>query len=361
MPLNNNFYGIYKVATIKTNSPTSGIGKNPYIIEKLDVKDAMDVSAKFFMQGTPLTKILDIGKTTEDITVNAPILVPTSLTQTPYLQDGLQLLNDLVSLQYPNGIAQPSNSLPIMTKASIRIGVDASSVNFTLKSDGDPNNATNVFQINPGTSNLVNQIGLANASRVAKYYDFFVNLGGINYYVEDATININIKTEDKTFLGVYNASNPGHVVVPDDGTNNGIWPGGLDSTYSGWQFPFVLVGGIEITVSGKAAISIDNTTGAAVNFNYSPSTTTSTGQQPFVSPPPTGTLLGNSNVTLQPSGLLNAPAQNFNIYFTGSQNYSGVLPSAFAVNRAVINSHTSNFSKDQMTVDFEVKAYVGVN
>lgn len=350
MPLNNNFYGVYKVATIRTNSPTSGVGKNPYIIESVNVRDTMQTSAKFYMQGTPLTKILDIGHTTEEISATAPILVPESLSQTPYLQDGLQLLNDIVSLQYPSGIAQPSNSLPLLTNATISIGVDNSNIKFTLKSDGDPNNTTNVFQINPGTSSLVNQIGLANASRVAKNYDFFVNLGGINYFVENATITISIKTEEKNFLGVYKAANPGQVVVPDDGTNNGIWPGGLDSTYSGWQFPFIVVGGIEIKITGKAAISIDNTTGAAINYNYSSSVTSDV-----------ATLRNNSNVTLQPSGLLNAPAQNFNIYFTGSQNYSGVLPTAFAINRAVVNSHTSNFSKDFMEVDFEVQAYVGVN
>ena len=175
-------------------------------------------------------------------------------------------------------------------------------------------------------------------------------MGGINYFVENAVINITIKTEEKNFLGVYNALSPGQVVVPDDGTNNGVWPGGLDATYSGWQFPFIMVGGIEISITGKASISIDNVTGFPINFNYSNSTTTNVPQ-----------LRNNANVTLQPSGLLNAPAQNFNIFFTGSQNYSGVLPSAFAINRAVVNSHAASFTSERMEVDFEVKAYVGVS
>ena len=346
MPLNNDFYGIYQVATIKT-SKNSIASKYPYITSSNNVEDSMSVEPKFFIQGTPLTKILDIGHTSENFTISAPILVPTSLSNTPALQDGVQLLNDIVSLQYPT-INTPSKALPLLIKAGIHIGVDNSKIDFTLKSDGDPNNTVNIFYMNPGNTSLVSQLGLNNPSRVANNYDFFVNLGGIKYFVEDVNIDIEIENQEKNFLGVYNANNPGNVVVPDDGTNGGVWPGGLDASYSGWQFPFIMAGAIKIKASGSAAISIDST-GKAINYINNSSTTSDV-----------ATLRGNSNVTLQPSGLLNLAQDNFNIFFAGSAQYPGVLPPQFAFNKAVINSHTAEITPTEMKVNFNITAYVGL-
>ena len=91
MPLNNNFYGVYKFVTVKTKPiSTNVVGLNPYIIQSLRVSDTMQTSAKFYMQGTPLTKVLDIGNVAQTITIDAPILVPPP--NQPDLADGLQLI-----------------------------------------------------------------------------------------------------------------------------------------------------------------------------------------------------------------------------------------------------------------------------
>mgnify|MGYP003334237640 CR=1 FL=1 len=339
MPLNNNFYGVYKFATIRTDH-SGTIGKNPYIIKSLTSKNDMPTSAKFFMQGTPQTKILDIGNTSEKISISAPILVP---TQGNTLQDGLSLLNDLVALQYTGSI--PNNFLPILQSVRIDISASEAKIDLGLESDGDPNNTTNIFEINYGTTaqNYIAETGLDNAARVAKNYDFCVDFGGFTYYVESCNLSVDVKTENKNFLGVY-----GHPQdeVPIDGLNDGTWVEGSTS-YSGWQFPFIAIGGIEITATGKAAISIDNLTGATTNWSYNDSVTSDV-----------NTLIARGNVTLQPTGVFRYETNNFNIiYNTTGQN---VLPGSFAINKAVITTRNASFSEGVMYADFTVKAFVGV-
>ena len=224
--------------------------------------------------------------------------------------------------------------------------MDNSDIDFTLKSDGDPNNTLNVYQINYGTTaqSYITTTGLNNASRVAKNYDFFIDFGGFKFFVENATINIDIKNSEHNFLGVY----PENYIVPTDGLNGGVYQN--DASYSGWQFPFIVVGGVTITAKGKASISIDNNTGATVNYTY------------LTSPAVTyQALLAAANVTLQQTGLVTFAAENFNIFFSGSTNYPGVIPPLFAINRAVVTSRNIQFTEGLMTADFEVKAWMGVN
>ncbi len=348
MPLNNNFYGVYKFVTVKTKPiSTNVVGLNPYIIQSLRVSDTMQTSAKFYMQGTPLTKVLDIGNVAQTITIDAPILVPPP--NQPDLSDGLQLIWDLANLQYTNSI--PNNFLPLLETAKINIGTDKSNVNLTLKSDGDPNNTVNVFEITSGATaqGYINTTNLNNGARVAKNYDFYVNIGGFCFFVDAADIEIKVNSADKNFLGVYQGNTllPNNYQVPQDGLNGGVYTDG-DPTYSGWQFPFIAVGGIEITATGKAVISID-ANGNFINYNNIQSYQTNVND-----------LLAASNVTLQYSGELTTTATNFNIFYAGSDTLSGVLPPVFATNKAVVTTRNSNFSEGVMTTDFTVKAYVGV-
>ena len=100
MPLNNDFYGIYKIMKVKTIGPNEITGSlKPYVIEKFNVKTSMESEAKFYMQGSPLTRVLNIGNISETYNVTAPLLVP-PINATYALQDGLQLLNDILKLQY---------------------------------------------------------------------------------------------------------------------------------------------------------------------------------------------------------------------------------------------------------------------
>lgn len=349
MPLNNNFYGVYKFVTVRTKPiSTNTVGLNPYIVQSLRVSDTMQTSAKFYMQGTPLTKILDIGNVSQTINVEAPILVPPP--NSPGLKDGLQLIWDLANLQYTNGL--PNNSLPLLENAKINISSDKAGISFTLKSDGDPNNTINIFEINSGATaqSYIATTNLVNGARVAKNYDFWVEFGDFCFFIDSVDIDIKVNSTDKNFLGVYQGNTlfPNNYQVPQDGLNGGVYTDG-DPTYSGWQFPFIAVGGIEITATGKAVISID-ANGNFVNYNNIQSYQTNIND-----------LLAASNVTLQYSGELTTTATNFNIFYSGAgAPLSAVLPPIFATNKAVITTRNSSFSEGMMTTDFTVKAYVGV-
>lgn len=344
MPTNNDFYGVYKFATVRTANDTLGTGKNPYIIKSLDDGEDMDTQAVFYMQGTPLTKVLDIGNTSQTFNINADVLVPDSTNSTTVM-DGLQLLWDLTSLQYTGGF--PNNTLPLMTSAGIKIGDQKTSVNISLLSDGDPNNSLNVYEINHGVTaqSYIATTGLDPGLRTAKWYDFFVDIGGLKYFVKSADISIKIKNKKDNFLGVY----PEDYRVPTDGLNDGTFQ--YDDSYSGWQFPFISVGGIEIDISGTAAIAINNNTGAAINYNQPTSLITTNVDD----------LLAAANVTLQHTGQFKTTTNNFNILYTGSSTLSSVLPPFFGINRAVISKKASKFSEDMMTADFTAKLYVGIN
>ncbi len=350
MPINNDFYGVYKFITIKTDNGVN-TGLNPYVVQSLNVKDAEPTNPKFYIQGTPNTKVLEIRPVAQDLSVNAPILVgPANIA----IIDGLYLLHDLFNLQYTNGL--PNNSLPLLVNATIKIGADGSSVNFTLKSDGDPNNSVNVYEVNYGATaqSYITATNLDKASRTAMNYDFFVNFGGLKWYVEDCTINIKITASENNFLGVYRGNTvPANYEVPYDDLNDGVWDPSTEAqaaSYSGWQFPFISVGGIEITASGKAAISINNVTGVTTNYSQLDTVTSNV-----------DALRLASNVTLQKTGELNYVTPSFQIYYSGGRNAAiqGVIPPALGIQTAIVTQRSSSFSEGKMYADFEVQAYVG--
>lgn len=359
MPLNNSFYGVYKFGLIRTKR-NSTAAKYPYVIKSIKVGDSMNASAKFFMQGGPQTKIMDIGATKQEFSVSAPILVTeTSRAQTGDLLDGLQLFWDICDLQYDStNNYLPTNNLPLMTSASVSIGADQSSIDFSLLSDGDPNNSLNTYEIAYGTTaqSYITTTGINNAARVASNYDFFVDFGGLKYYVDSAKIDIKVTNTEKKFLGVFQDGTINNdYVVPQDGLNGGVYTP-IDPTYSGWQFPFVAVGGVEITATGSATISISDIDGTKTNYKYN-STAQTTVQD----------LLAASNVTLQESGVLVTTAENFNIYFSGRGltwtpgQLSAVLPPVFGnTNKAIITMNNYSFSEGDMKTDFTVKIFVGV-
>lgn len=366
MPLNNYFYGVYNIASINA----TGTGPTPYLIKSLKSSSNMEAAPAFFMQGTVLTKVLDVKHTKETISIDAPILVTSDYLSQIQLKDGRALLNDMVYYKYGTSITSSTlsgalNVLPILTKASIHVSVDQSTINFTLLSDGDPNNTINVYTIKKGTTALLASAGIANtAARIAKNWDFFANLGGLNYYVKELTMDIDIENKEFNFLGAADGTWT-YTSVPGDGLNAGKWdPAGLGfqtSSYSGWQFPFIAVGGVKITAKGKAAVAIDNLN-RTTNF-------TLLGTSALTR----AALLAAGNVTLQDTGMLSINtsynASNFTVYMSlpatansplgvGVGTTASVLPAAFAVNNALITMKDASFSADAMEVDFEVLAFV---
>jgi hypothetical protein len=376
MPLNNDFYGVYKIIKVKTrdastgNDPSTGSLK-PYVIKTFNVKTNMEASPVFFMQGNPLTRVLNIGNISETYTVNSPILVPPSGQSINSLYDGRKLLTDLLYLQYGNNSNTPSATLPVISAAKIEITNTESFIDLTLESDGDPNNTLNVYNFAPGNNTNINLLGIGNGARVARNYDFFVSLGTINgqpfeFLIENVSLNIKLELKRSNFLGAYDSTQnySGSGFVPSDGTptgqnpfgnnnGNGSYPN-IDVSYSGYQFPFISVGGIEASATGKAAVAIhDDGSGNLSGINF---TVPSGNQQAYTT---RSALIAALNVTGQQTGAFSGTTgiQAFKIFLGDPNNNISLIPTQFNFNNGIIKSKNYNFSADVMTFDFEVQAY----
>ena len=366
MPLNNNFYGIYKTIWVNTGGFSSTTSIAPYIIQSLGDKTQMNTNFKFFMQGDPRSRLLDIGNISQEFNVQAPILVTPSgnksVQSTPStsyngIRDGLLLLKDMLAKVY-GGYGGSINTsivaLPILSKADIKISNSESSISFTLKSDGDPGNTPNVYQLNSGYNSA---LGLSSGARVAKNYDFTVQFGTLQTYVLDATISFDIETKENNFLG---AASQTTVQPPADIANNGIFPDG-NTTYTGWQFPFLSVGAIKASASGKAAVSIPGT-GTTGAINYNTGNYNLNGASASASFPNAAAVQAASNVGLQTSGQFTIQANSFIVnLWNGFAQSNNVMPTQLVFSQAIIDTANYNFSADNvMTFDFAVKAvYTG--
>ena len=71
MPINNDILGIYKSVFITVAGGTA----RSYIVESASRSVTIDASPKVLMQGSPKTRIMDIGGVTETISIQAPILI----------------------------------------------------------------------------------------------------------------------------------------------------------------------------------------------------------------------------------------------------------------------------------------------
>jgi hypothetical protein len=367
MPLNNNFYGIYKVMWVNTGVNgfyNSNTGIAPYIISSLKDRTTMQADTKFFMQGDPRSRIYDIGNIDQTFEVSAPVLVNTSgpSASGASIRDGWLLLKDFLNKVYPNGINTTISALPILSKATLNVTSNESSISFTITSDGDPGNTPNVYQINSyQTSNYsgqstAQQLGISSGARVARNYDFVATFGTIHTYIIDMNVNFDIETKKNYFIGDGTSTS---VVPPADVSNGGVFPDG-SKTYSGWQFPFISVGGIKASATGKAAVSIGSTN--SNNVNYNQQNVNLYGQTSSSSFPTAASIQAASNVGLQTSGQLTVGANTFILgIFNGFGATSNFMPSQLVFNSAIVDSSNYQFTGDGvMTFDFSVKAvYTG--
>lgn len=122
MPINNNLFGVFK---------SFKLGGIKVVATNVSRNRTMAASPVNYVQGTPKARVLDIGKVTETLTVNAPLFIGTGSTV-----DGRYIANRKI-----DEILSPTTAtLPLLTSANFTIGADSSSVSLSLESDGDPNN-----------------------------------------------------------------------------------------------------------------------------------------------------------------------------------------------------------------------------
>ena len=241
MPIRNPLLGVFK---------TLRIGSRFVLAESAKRRREMEVQPKTYIQGTPKTRILDIGGASGQIDLVMPILIgPASVL------DGRALLLE----QITNALDPVSASLPLIQNASISINEQQTSINLTLISDGDPNQPA-VFEVfgdvpagfdgagNNVPSYLLDPSNPGCPPRVARFYDFRVNLAGFYMFIMSAQLQVQVQVEKHYFIG---------------GTTDCDSADDVQDLARNWgtQFPTMGVSGVTISGSGTAAVQLEDLTG----------------------------------------------------------------------------------------------------
>lgn len=346
MPLNNNLFGVYK--SLKVSGRT-------YVAESATRKVEMEVDAKNYVQGSPKSRVLNIGGTKESISITAPILVGGGASV-----DGRSLANTKIS-----EILDPNNaSLPVLESATYKVSPEGASVTINLKSDGDPGSNTDgsarPFEVSGKEIEELKPNSSGGPSRVARFYDFRVQIGNRKYFIMEATLNVNSSVTEAYFLV------PNDAAITDSVTQARITQTIGGNIAAGYQFPFLGISGIKISGQGKAAVVLKDLAGTP-NFGdyYFFDYNTEGGN--LDESLNLGLGKGQSDLTFQRPGVAVAEAQTFRLEIYDptagawvSLFRDSVAPYADIVNLSNTVVNTSNFTVGTglLTVDFDFYAWV---
>jgi hypothetical protein len=339
MPLNNNLFGVYK--SLKVSGVT-------YVAESATRKVEMEVDAKNYVQGSPKSRVLNIGGTKESISITAPILVGGGQSV-----DGRSLANTKIS-----EILDPNNaSLPVLESATYKVSPEGASVTINLKSDGDPGSNTDTtprpFEVSGREIEELKPNSAGGPSRVARFYDFRVQIGNRKYFIMEATLNVNASVTEAYFLV------PNDPAITDAVTQARITQTIGGNIAAGYQFPFLGISGIKISGQGKAAVVLKDVPGTAnygdyYFFDYDTEGGT------FDESLNLGLGRGQSDITFQRPGVAVYEAQTFRleIYDPIGAEWTNLLPASIDLSKTVVNSSNFSVSTGVLTVDFDFFCWV---
>ena len=337
MPINNDILGIYKSVFITVAGGTA----RSYIVESASRSVTIDASPKVLMQGSPKTRIMDIGGVTETISIQAPILIGGGAAA-----DGRAIATQKIS-----EILDPTSAtLPILKSASFSINEGGGSVSITLESDGDSGVGTSAFfVVNSNTPHpSLNPVGTGGSgttafgpTRVARFYDFRAQIGNRIYFIQEASISVNVETSKAYFINPYNFVNPnsGYTLASGGGTNlpSGLSGNGISYKY-GTPFPHIGVNAITVAGKGKGAVVVGST---YADENIAGITTQSAGKTVLAS-------ASSTSFALEVAGYDTA-----NVF--GWQN---LIPAGIGLSKAIINATNFQVNTGILTVDFDFMCYV---
>jgi hypothetical protein len=339
MPINNDILGIYKSVYITVAGGTA----KSYIVESASRNVTIDASPKVLMQGSPKTRIMDIGGVTETISIQAPILIG----------GGASADGRAIATQKINEILDPTSAtLPILKSASYSINEGGGTVSITLESDGDSGVGTSAFYVvNSNTPHpSLNPVGTGGSgttaygpTRVARFYDFRAQIGDRKYFIQEASIDVNVETQKTYFINPYDFSDPngGYQLSGGGGTSLPSVLSGNGISYKyGTQFPHIGVNGLTISGKGKGAVVVGSTYASETTAGV---TTQSAG---------TAVLASAGSVTF---ALDIAQQTGFN---SGAAPTWGSLIPGIGLSKAVINATNFSVSTGILTVDFDFMCYV---
>jgi hypothetical protein len=257
MPVNNKLYGVYKLLEL---------GGQKYIVERANRNRQMEATPKNYVQGTAKSRIMDIGGIFEEISVSLPILVGGAAENG---LDGRGLLNTYIQ----RALDENSTAIPLITSARVSITQEQANIQANFLSDGRPSSQAFIvtnFPVDsvPG-SPLDPQV--AGPTRVARFYDFRCRIGGIIYYIMEATLEVTVQTDRKYFIAGSEVGwgDTAQYVHPDlETTHNPLKSNETNNPYNfGTQFPFIGVTGIRVQGSGKAAVELSDLS-APVDYDF---------------------------------------------------------------------------------------------
>jgi hypothetical protein len=322
MPINNNLFGVYK---------SLRVDGNVVVASSASRNRSMTTASKNFIQGTPKARILDIGGTKEQITIDAPILLGGGSAV-----DGRNLANNrLDSLLNPT-----TATLPILSRAVYTVNQSGGNVSITLESDGDPESNT-VFEVR--SSEVTELDPIANTpTRQARFFDFRVTIGTRSYYIMEASVTVEANTEEAYFLipGGVSIDGSGNLTPATSNVGGVTWK-------LGKQFPFLGINGIKISGKGKAAVVLRdiNSDGDYLDTNESTNINLTS---------------GSSDITFQKPGLVVSADANFQLEIADPANSDWIplLPDTIDLTRSVVTTENFRVETGLLTVDFDFYCWV---
>jgi hypothetical protein len=290
---------------------------------------------------------MDIGGITETISISAPILIGGGAAY-----DGRALVGNKIT-----EILNPASAtLPILKSASYSISEGGGSVSVTLESDGYSGSGNSGFYIVNSTTPhpSLNPVGTGGSgttafgpTRVARFYDFRAKIGGRQYFIQEASVDVNVETQKTYFINPYNFSDPtagygspsiggggGGTALLSQLSGNGI------SIVYGSQFPHIGVNGITISGKGKGAV--------VVGSNYASETTAGiTTQAPGI------TVLASAEDVTFALEIAGTAGNNPN----GTPTWQNLI-AGIGLSKSIINATSFSVSTGILTVEFDFMCYV---
>ena len=338
MPINNDILGIYKQVYVLTGGTAVS-----YIVETANRNISIDANPKILIAGSPKTRIMDIGGVTETISITAPMLIGGGAAY-----DGRALVgNKIVEILNP-----ATATLPILKSASYSISEGGGSVSVTLESDGNAASGNSGFYLVNSTTPhpSLNPVGTGGSgttafgpTRVARFYDFRAKIGGRQYFIQEANVDVNVETSKAYFINPYDFTDPnnGYRYSGGGGTVIPSVLGGFGISWAyGSQFPHIGVNGITISGKGKGAVVVGSTYASETTAGI---TTQTAGK----------TILASTEDVTFALEIAGGTGGNPGVVATWQDLIAGI-----GLSKSIINATAFSVSTGILTVEFDFMCYV---
>jgi hypothetical protein len=243
-------------------------------------------------------------------------------------------------------------TLPILKSASYSISEGGGSVSVTLESDGNAASGNSGFYLVNSTTPhpSLNPVGTGGSgttafgpTRVARFYDFRAKIGGRQYFIQEANVDVNVETSKAYFINPYDFTDPnnGYRYSGGGGTVIPSVLGGFGISWAyGSQFPHIGVNGITISGKGKGAVVVGSTYASETTAGI---TTQTAGK----------TILASTEDVTFALEIAGGTGGNPGVVATWQDLIAGI-----GLSKSIINATAFSVSTGILTVEFDFMCYV---